>query len=127
MGLAPHPLEEHYSEFLARIHPEDRDPVAKMIAESIEGDGQFRGTFRFVWPDGSIHWVESRAAPPRDSVTAWLRNLVETGVEVMIGDPGRSYLPKSGLQQVTRHRVPTSLELEDRTERETVIWRLLAQ
>jgi PAS domain S-box-containing protein len=67
MGLAPHPIEEHYSEFLARIHPEDRDAVAKMIAESIEGDGQFRGTFRFVWPDGSIHWVESRAAPPRDS------------------------------------------------------------
>jgi predicted nicotinamide N-methyase len=46
---------------------------------------------------------------------------------VMIGDPGRSYLPKSGLLEVARHRVPTSLELEDRTERETVIWRLLPE
>jgi predicted nicotinamide N-methyase len=65
--------------------------------------------------------------PMAERVTAWLRKLVSQGVEVMIGDPGRSYLPKSGLQQVTRHRVPTSLELEDRTERETVIWRLLAE
>jgi predicted nicotinamide N-methyase len=62
-----------------------------------------------------------------ERVTAWLRRLVADGVEVMIGDPGRSYLPKSGLVEVARHRVPTSLELEDRTERETVIWRLLAE
>jgi predicted nicotinamide N-methyase len=44
-----------------------------------------------------------------------------------MGDPGRSYLPPSGLQLVTRHRVPTSLELEDRTERDTAIWRLLSE
>jgi predicted nicotinamide N-methyase len=65
--------------------------------------------------------------PMAERVTAWLRRLVADGVEVMIGDPGRSYLPKSGLVEVARHRVPTSLELEDRTMRETVIWRLLAE
>jgi predicted nicotinamide N-methyase len=65
--------------------------------------------------------------PMAERVTAWLRRLVASGIDVMIGDPGRSYLPKSGLVEVARHRVPTSLELEDRTERETVIWRLLAE
>jgi predicted nicotinamide N-methyase len=65
--------------------------------------------------------------PMAERVTAWLRRLAASGIEVMIGDPGRSYLPKSGLVEVARHRVPTSLELEDRTERETVIWRLLAE
>ena len=65
--------------------------------------------------------------PMAERVTAWLRALVGPGTEVLMGDPGRSYLPQSGLQLVTRHRVPTSLELEDRTERETVIWRLLAE
>jgi predicted nicotinamide N-methyase len=65
--------------------------------------------------------------PMAERVTAWLRRLVAGGIEVMIGDPGRSYLPKSGLVEVARHRVPTSLELEDRIERETVIWRLLAE
>jgi predicted nicotinamide N-methyase len=65
--------------------------------------------------------------PMAERVTAWLRTLVSQGTEVLMGDPGRSYLPQSGLQLVTRHRVPTSLELEDRTERETVIWRLLSE
>jgi predicted nicotinamide N-methyase len=55
--------------------------------------------------------------PMAERVTAWLRRLVGQGTEVLMGDPGRSYLPQSGLQLVTRHRVPTSLELEDRTER----------
>ena len=65
--------------------------------------------------------------PMAERVTAWLRTLVRQGTEVLMGDPGRSYLPPSGLQLVTRHRVPTSLELEDRTERETAIWRLLSE
>jgi predicted nicotinamide N-methyase len=65
--------------------------------------------------------------PMAERVTAWLRRLVGQGTEVLMGDPGRSYLPQSGLQLVTRHRVPTSLELEDRTERDTVIWRLLSE
>lgn len=67
MGLPPQPIEEHYDQFLARIHPEDRETVARMLLASGEGAGRFRGAFRFVWPDGSIHWVESRAAPPGDS------------------------------------------------------------
>jgi predicted nicotinamide N-methyase len=65
--------------------------------------------------------------PMAERVTAWLRGLVAQGVQVLMGDPGRSYLPKNGLALVTRHKVPTSLELEDRTERETAIWRLLAE
>jgi two-component system, sensor histidine kinase len=66
MGLPPCPIEEHYEDFLARVHPEDREMVARMLSASLEAGGEFHGTFRFVWPDGSIHWVESRAAPPRD-------------------------------------------------------------
>lgn len=65
--------------------------------------------------------------PMAERVTAWLRTLVSQDTEVLMGDPGRSYLPKSGLALVARHKVPTSLELEDRTERETTIWRLLAE
>ncbi|HWA45893.1 MAG TPA: 50S ribosomal protein L11 methyltransferase [Hypericibacter adhaerens] len=65
--------------------------------------------------------------PMAERVTAWLRGLVARGAQVLMGDPGRSYLPKNGLELVTRHKVPTSLELEDRTERETAIWRLLAE
>jgi predicted nicotinamide N-methyase len=55
----------------------------------------------------------------------WLGCLARDGVRVLLADPGRAYLPKAGLRELARYRVPTSLELEDRTERETVIYELV--
>lgn len=63
--------------------------------------------------------------PMAERVERWLAGLAEGGVTVLLADPGRAYLPKAGLAEVARYRVPTSLELEDRTERETIIWRLV--
>jgi len=63
--------------------------------------------------------------PMAGRATAWLRCLAAVGTEVLLGDPGRSYQPADGLTELARYRVPTSLELETRTERETVVWRLL--
>ena len=45
--------------------------------------------------------------------------------EVWIADPGRAYLPREGMQTLSTHAVPTSLELEDRAERLVTIARLL--
>lgn len=63
--------------------------------------------------------------PMAGRATAWLRQLAAAGVEVLLGDPGRSYRPADGLVELARYRVPTSLDLETRTECETVVWRLL--
>lgn len=60
-----------------------------------------------------------------ERMIAWLRGLAASGVIILLGDPGRTYRPSDGLAEVARYVVPTSLELEDRTERETVVWRLL--
>ncbi len=60
-----------------------------------------------------------------ERVTTWLRTLAGGGAVVMIGDPGRDYLPKEGLVEVARHTVPTSLELEDRSERNAIVWRVM--
>jgi predicted nicotinamide N-methyase len=57
-------------------------------------------------------------------LTPWLRALAARGVTVLLGDPGRAYLPASGLQALARYDVPTSLELEDRLTREGVVWRM---
>ncbi|HWE76557.1 MAG TPA: methyltransferase [Stellaceae bacterium] len=62
--------------------------------------------------------------PLADRLTQWLRRLAADGATVLMGDPGRTYLPKEGLREVARYNVPTSLDLEDRTMRETVIWQL---
>lgn len=63
--------------------------------------------------------------PMSTDVTRWLRALAADGTEVLIGDPGRTFLPADGLEEVARHDVPTSLELEDREIRTTVVWRIL--
>jgi len=56
------------------------------------------------------------------SVTRWLRLCVEVGVEVLIADPGRAYLPEDGLQKLSSYEVPTSTELESNAVRTTVVW-----
>jgi predicted nicotinamide N-methyase len=63
--------------------------------------------------------------PMAGRATSWLRRLAAAGTEVLLGDPGRSYRPADGLVELARYRVPTSLDLETRTECETVVWRLL--
>jgi len=61
-----------------------------------------------------------------ERVAGWLCRLAGAGCLVLLADPGRSYLPQRGLHEVARHVVPTSRDLEDRSERETVIWRVMA-
>lgn len=63
--------------------------------------------------------------PLAERLTEWLKNLARAGVTVLLGDPGRAYLPKEGLHEIARYTVPTSLELEDRTSRETIVSRLV--
>ncbi len=58
-------------------------------------------------------------------VAAWLRRLAGGGALVLLGDPGRSYLPREGLERVTAYAVRTSRELEDSDVRNAVVWRVL--
>ncbi len=52
----------------------------------------------------------------------WFARLAASGKRVLMGDPGRNYLPAAGLSEVARYQIPTSLDLEDRISRETVVW-----
>jgi predicted nicotinamide N-methyase len=63
--------------------------------------------------------------PMADRVAAWLRELARRRRLVLLGDPGRTYLPEGGLQERDRYLVPTSRELEDREARDTVVWQVL--
>ena len=62
--------------------------------------------------------------PLAERLTGWLSELAARGATVFLGDPGRAYLPQEGLTEIARYTVPTSLDLEDRASRETVIWQL---
>jgi len=62
-------------------------------------------------------------APMTGHILPWLRAMARTA-EVWIADPGRAYLPGQGLTPFATYPVPTSLELEDRTERVVRLFRL---
>jgi predicted nicotinamide N-methyase len=62
-------------------------------------------------------------APMTGHILPWLREMA-CQAEVWVADPGRAYLPREGLAPFASYRVPTSLELEDRTEREVTLYRL---
>jgi predicted nicotinamide N-methyase len=62
--------------------------------------------------------------PMAERVFAWFEQLAEAGVTVLMGDPGRAYLPRRGLTEVARYQVPTSIELEDKDMRLTLVWRI---
>jgi predicted nicotinamide N-methyase len=62
--------------------------------------------------------------PLAERLTAWLRLMAAQGTLVLLGDPGRNYLPKQGLTALARYTVPTPLDLEDRVARDGVVWRL---
>ncbi len=62
-------------------------------------------------------------APMTDHILPWLRGMARQA-EVWLADPGRAYLPREGLSRFAEYRVPTTLELEDRTARDVVLYRL---
>ena len=59
-------------------------------------------------------------------VFAWLRGLAGRGALVLIGDPGRNYLPSSHLVEIAVYDVATTRELEDREVRRTKVWHVMA-
>jgi predicted nicotinamide N-methyase len=55
-------------------------------------------------------------------VMAWLTAAHAAGAKVLIGDPGRTYFPKSGLEQLAEYQVQTTRELEDFEIKRTGVW-----
>lgn len=69
--------------------------------------------------------------PAAERITAWLRRLAAPSEGeaclVLLGDPGRTYLPRQGLERVIAYGVKTSRELEDSDLRNAVVWTVLPE
>ena len=59
-------------------------------------------------------WYDARLA---ERVLPWLRRAQARGIEVLIGDPGRRYLPTDELVELASYDVQTTTELEDLARR----------
>ncbi len=63
--------------------------------------------------------------PLAERLMAWLLDRATHGAAVLMGDPGRSYFPKGGVEKLKTYHVQTSRDLEDREIRQTSVYRLI--
>lgn len=60
-----------------------------------------------------------------ETVFPWLQALAGDGRLVLVGDPGRSYRPGTGLKQLFTAEVPVSRALEDNAIKKTSVFQVL--
>ncbi len=62
---------KHYStkpeEWLAFVHPDDLPGVMEAVHKTRDYGTDYHKQYRVIWPDGSVHWLESQGKCQRDS------------------------------------------------------------
>ena len=66
-------------------------------------------------------WYEARLAR---RVLPWLQRARDRGIDVLVGDPGRRYLPTHELVELATYDVRTTTELEDLERRQGRVYAL---
>jgi predicted nicotinamide N-methyase len=66
-------------------------------------------------------WYEAGFAA---RVTRWLGAARDSGLDVLVGDPGRRYLPTDELEEIACYEVRTTTELEDLDRKDARVFRL---
>jgi predicted nicotinamide N-methyase len=66
-------------------------------------------------------WYEAGFA---ERVLPWLRRAQAAGIEILLGDPGRRYLPTDELTELAVYEVRTTTELEDLAQKQGRVYAL---
>jgi len=116
----------------ASVHAFDVDPLSRAAVEVNARANGVRVGFGLRDPlgeppppcdvllAGDVLYQQAMAA----RILPWLQGAAERGTRVLVGDPGRAYLPP-GLAPVATYRVHTSLELEDADEKASTVFAVL--
>ncbi|MBX3598717.1 MAG: methyltransferase [Rhizobiaceae bacterium] len=62
--------------------------------------------------------------PFAERLMVWFEKLRQRGTTILVGDPGRSYLPKDRLNKLAAYEVPVTRALEDAEVKKTTVWTL---
>src|SRR5207248_186636 len=67
-GLPPEAANETYEDWVARIHPEDRERTVRHLFETLKGESEdYAAVYRIVRPnDGRVRWIRVVAKIERD-------------------------------------------------------------
>jgi PAS domain S-box-containing protein len=66
LGIDPAKFTGTADEFFDAVHPDDREMLKAALAQTIEQDAPYETECRAVWPDGSVHYLMTRARLFRD-------------------------------------------------------------
>lgn len=116
----------------AAVTPSETDPLActaielnsaanSVALEATLGDvlsGVAAGYDLVLVGDG---FYERRMA---ERLLPWLERARASGAAVLVGDPGRAYLPRDRFEAVASYDVPVSPVLEDAEVKRSTVWRL---
>ncbi|MCM2502501.1 methyltransferase [Aureimonas altamirensis] len=58
-----------------------------------------------------------------EAIIPWFDTLLQQGVDILVGDPGRAYLPRERLRHLATFRVPVTHALEDSEVKRVDIYR----
>jgi predicted nicotinamide N-methyase len=94
----------------------NRVPVTARLGDLLDGDG---GDAEVVTA-GDVFYSRDMAR----RVLAFLERAARRGADVLVGDPGRAYLPGERLVPVAGYDVPVIAALEDAPVKRATVWRL---
>ncbi|MBF0504515.1 MAG: PAS domain S-box protein [Candidatus Omnitrophica bacterium] len=67
LGIDPVTFRGSKDEFLARVHPEDRERITAGLAHTLDTGEIYETDYRVVWTDGSVHYITARGELIRDN------------------------------------------------------------
>jgi len=89
--------------------------VDAVLDDVLDGDG---GDAQVIFA-GDVFYSRHMA----ERVLGFVRRAQARGASVLVGDPGRAYLPRAQLTLVATYDVPVSPALEDTPVKRTTVWR----
>jgi predicted nicotinamide N-methyase len=90
--------------------------VTAMLGDVLDGDA---GDAEVVLA-GDVFYSQAMA----DRMRRFLRRAARGNAQVLVGDPGRAYLPRTMFRELTTYDVPVPPALEDVRVRPTTVWAL---
>jgi PAS domain S-box-containing protein len=85
-GLPPGGFSGGYKDWAKCVHPEDRAGAEEAVRRALV-DGEYNAEWRVVWPDDSIHWIQTRGKVFFDDAGRPLRLI---GVDIDITERKRA-------------------------------------
>jgi predicted nicotinamide N-methyase len=112
---------DRFAGVAARINAEEN-----RVSLTICSDDLLHNTSDVQWDTilaGDIFYERDTA----ELAFAFLARQARGGGKILIGDPGRSYLPRDRLKHLAEYRVPVTRELEDAEIKRTSVWTIAAE